>query len=411
MEISQLEQRICEQLRDLSAFTATPGAGVTRFPFTAEARQASEYLRRRMSDIGLQVHMDNSGSIIGRMAGQVSETLMIGSHLDSVYKGGEYDGIAGVVSAIETLRLLVEAGYKPYYSLEVIATNDEEGSRFKSGLFTGKVLSGQLSPADIRNYKDDDGISVYDAMAEYGLQPEEIAKHPRNDIKAFLEIHIEQGPVLENAGKDIGIVDNIVGIKRVMVTIRGRADHVGTMPMNMRKDALEAAAKVIADIGDVARKYPQAVATVGHLTVEPNIVNIIPDKVCFTVDFRGTTPTVIEAQYQELLTNLRNITARFGMDFDVLNTVDAAPVEMSAKFRDFVEASCIANRYSYMHLASGAGHDAGIFGTRMPAGMIFVPSMGGRSHCPEEKTDSRTLAMASLVAWDVLCKMDRERAL
>jgi allantoate deiminase len=248
-------------------------------------------------------------------------------------------------------------------------------------------------------------------MAEYGLQPEEIAKHPRNDIKAFLEIHIEQGPVLENAGKDIGIVDNIVGIKRVMVTIRGRADHVGTMPMNMRKDALEAAAKVIADIGDVARKYPQAVATVGHLTVEPNIVNIIPDKVCFTVDFRGTTPTVIEAQYQELLTNLRNITARFGMDFDVLNTVDAAPVEMSAKFRDFVEASCIANRYSYMHLASGAGHDAGIFGTRMPAGMIFVPSMGGRSHCPEEKTDSRTLAMASLVAGDVLCKMDRERAL
>ena len=411
MNLSGLEQRICEQLRDLSAFTATPGQGVTRFPFTVEARQASEYLRQLMLERGLQVYMDNSGSIVGRMAGQVPETLMIGSHLDSVYKGGAYDGIAGVVGAIETLRLLAEAGYKPYYSLEVIATNDEEGARFKSGLFTGKVLGGLLSPEDIRNYKDNDGVSVYDAMADYGLQPEEIAKHQRTDIKAFLEIHIEQGPILENAGKDIGIVDNIVGIKRVMVTILGRADHVGTMPMNMRKDALEAAAKVIADIGDVARQYSQAVATVGHMSVEPNIVNIIPEKVCFTVDFRGITSAVIEAQHQALLTNLQNITDRFGMNFSIMNTVDASPVEMSAVFRNFAEESCIANCYSYMHLASGAGHDAGIFGSRMPAGMIFVPSIGGRSHCVEEKTDSRTLAMASLVALDILRKIDQARTL
>lgn len=162
MEIEDSEQRLRYQLEKLSTFTSTPGNGVTRFPFTPEAREASLYIRKCMEEIGLAVRLDNSGSVIGRLEGQISDTVMIGSHLDSVKSGGAYDGIAGVMCAIEAVRLFQKNGEKPYYSIEVIATNDEEGSRFKSGLFTGKVLYAQLSVEDIRRYIDAEGISVYE---------------------------------------------------------------------------------------------------------------------------------------------------------------------------------------------------------------------------------------------------------
>lgn len=411
MTIEPIAQRIRAQLGELRAFTATPGNGVTRFPFTPEARAASEYIKARMEEIGLAVRMDNSGSVIGRLEGQVPDTVMIGSHLDSVRFGGAYDGIAGVVCGIEAVRQLIEGGGQPYYSIEVIATNDEEGSRFKSGLFTGKVLDAQLTVDDIRRYKDEDGVSVYDAMKAYGLDPDAIAANKRNDIKAFLEVHIEQGPILEAEQKDIGIVDIIVGIKRALVTVHGRADHVGTMPMNMRMDAVEAASKVIAGIGDRARQFPQAVATVGSLNVEPNIVNIVPSQVSYTVDFRGATRDVIEAQYQGMLDDLRAVTERFHMTFDVEETLWVDPVELSGDFRRYIEESCTERGYSNMHILSGAGHDAQVFGARMPAAMIFVPSIGGRSHCPEENTDERTLAQASVAACDTLRQICAEKKL
>ena len=409
--LDEIAGRIRKQLEDLRAFTATPGNGVTRFPFTPEARAATEYLKERMEEAGLTVSLDNSGSLVGRMEGERPETVMIGSHLDSVRFGGAYDGIAGVVCAIEAARLLKGDGKKPYYSIEVIATNDEEGSRFKSGLFTGKVMDGQLTVEDIKRYRDENGVSVYDAMKEYGLDPDGIDQHRRKDILAFLEVHIEQGPVLEAEGKEIGIVDIIVGIKRALVTVNGRADHVGTMPMNMRMDAVEAASKVIANIGDRARQYPQAVATVGSVRVEPNIVNIVPEKVAFSVDFRGVTPEIIQAQYDGMVEDLRRVTERFHMSFDVEETLYVAPVEMSRDFREYIEESCVRRGYSHMHIVSGAGHDAQVFGARMPASMIFVPSIGGRSHCPEELSDEKTLAMASLSAADVLRRICEEKKL
>ncbi len=398
-------------LETLATFTATPGNGVTRFPFTPEARQATEYLFNQMEQMGLSVFMDNTGSVIGRLEGVVSDTVMVGSHLDSVYHGGAYDGIAGVVCAMESVRLLQQTGQKPYYSIEVIATNDEEGSRFQSGLFTGKVMTGQLTVTDIRSYKDRDGISVYDAMEAYGLKPAEIADHVRTDIKAFLEMHIEQGPVLEKAEKDIGVVDIIVGIRRLRVEIQGRPDHVGTMPMDLRKDAMEVAAKVIANIGDRARTYPGAVATVGNLTVSPNIINIVPSNVTFGVDIRDAKQAGIDAQTQALITDLERETSRFGMSFTVSETLDVGPVEMDSYLRQAMEQSAQERDYSYMHLNSGAGHDAEVFGARMPAGMIFVPSVGGRSHCPEEYSSYETLAQAAMVCHDVLVKLSQEKPL
>lgn len=411
MQMELTAQRIKKHLEDLSKYTSTPGQGVTRFPFTKEARMASEYIMARMAEIGLKTYMDNSGSVIGRLEGQIPETVMIGSHLDSVRCGGAYDGIAGAVCGIEAVRAIVEAGIKPYYSIEVVATNDEEGSRFKSGLFTGKVMDGQLSVDDIKRYRDEDGISVYDAMLEYGLDPDAIADNRRADVKAFIEVHIEQDPVLEAAKKDIGVVDVIVGIRRALVTVNGRADHIGTMPMNMRMDAVEAAAKVIANIGDRARKYPLAVATVGNLNVEPNILNIIPSKVTYSVDFRGTEQIHIDEQYQGMINDLDAVCSRFHMTYQIEETLNVAPVKLYDAFRSYIEESCHERGWSNMHIVSGAGHDAQVYGARMPAAMIFVPSVGGRSHCPEEYSEPRTLAMASATAFDTLLQICKEKQL
>ena len=404
-ELKKIEDNIVKALEALQKFTATPGCGVTRFPYTKEAREACEYLKERMEAVGLAVRLDNSGAVIGRLEGKSSATIMIGSHFDSVKHGGAYDGIAGVVCAIEVARLLKESGTELGYSLEVIATNDEEGARFNAGLFTGKVLLGQLTSDGLKAQVDADGVSVYQAMAAYGLKPEEIAEHKRDDVKAFIEIHIEQGPVLEAEHKEMGIVDVIVGIKRARIRINGRADHAGTMPMHMRKDALEQATKVISKIGDRARLFRNCVATVGYLQVEPNVMNIIPQSVTFVVDIRGVDEETIMTQYYSLLADLDKMSLESGLTYDVENLLYAEPVRMDEEIKGLFEISCIERQYDYMHLPSGAGHDAQIFGAQLPAAMLFVPSAGGRSHCPEEKSEAKDLAKAVLVAYDALQTM------
>ena len=404
-ELKLIEDNIIKALDALQEFTATPGCGVTRFPYTTEAREACAYLKERMEVVGLAVRLDNSGAVIGRLEGKSPATIMIGSHFDSVKHGGAYDGVAGVVCAIEVARLLKESGTELGYSLEVIATNDEEGARFNVGLFTGKVLLGQLTSEDLKAQVDADGVSVYQAMAAYGLKPEEIAEHKRDDIKAFIEIHIEQGPVLEAEHKEIGIVDVIVGIKRARIRINGRADHAGTMPMHMRKDALEQATKVISKIGDRARLFRNCVATVGYLQVEPNVMNIIPQSVTFVVDIRGVDEETIMTQYYSLLADLDKMSLESGLTYDVENLLYAEPVRMDEEIKCHFETSCIERQYDYMHLPSGAGHDAQIFGAQLPAAMLFVPSAGGRSHCPEEKSEAKDLAKAVLVAYDALQTM------
>ena len=404
-ELKLIEDNIIKALDALQEFTATPGCGVTRFPYSKEARDACSYLKKLMEAVGLAVRMDNSGAVIGRLEGKSPATIMIGSHFDSVKHGGAYDGIAGVVCAIEVARLLKESGVELGCSLEVIATNDEEGARFNAGLFTGKVLLGQLTSDGLKAQVDADGVSVYQAMAAYGLKPEEIAEHKRDDVKAFIEIHIEQGPVLEAEHKEIGIVDVIVGIKRARIRINGRADHAGTMPMHMRKDALEQATKVISKIGDRARLFRNCVATVGYLQVEPNVMNIIPQSVTFVVDIRGVDEETIMTQYYSLLADLDKMSLESGLTYDVENLLYAEPVRMDEEIKGHFETSCIERQYDYMHLPSGAGHDAQIFGAQLPAAMLFVPSAGGRSHCPEEKSEAKDLAKAVLVAYDTLKTM------
>lgn len=402
MNLEKITKNIENSLQDLSKFTATPGNGVTRLPYTKEAKMALTYLKGLMEEAGLVVHVDNTGSLIGRLEGIAKETIMVGSHYDSVKNGGSYDGIAGIICAIEAIKEIAGSEERLKYSLEVIATNDEEGARFHAGLFTGKALLGKITTTQLQDLKDADGISIFCAMQDFGLQPQNIAKSKRDDIKAFLEVHIEQGPILETNNKELGVVDVIVGIKRVLVKLKGRADHSGTMPMLMRKDAMEFAAKVINNIGDRARLCKDTVATVGFLQVEPNVMNIIPQQVSFTVDIRSVDSNSLLLQYDGLSNDLDYFSKNLGMEYELEVILDEKPVPMNNKLKILLAANCRKNKFSYMNLASGAGHDAQIFGEALPAAMLFVPSKAGRSHCPEESSKSEDLAKAVVVLKDLL---------
>lgn len=408
IQIEKIANLINEQLEEFEKYTATPGEGVTRLPFTKEAKEAADHLVKAMQTLGLKTRIDASGAVIGRLEGEKKETIMLGSHYDSVKNGGAYDGIAGVVCGLETARLFIENHNIPEYSLEVIATNDEEGARFKSGFLSSKAMLGELTVEELKRLKDAEGMSIYEAMNAYGLNPENLylAKRDFSQIKGFIEIHIEQGRILETLKKEIGIVETIVGIQRYMVTITGEADHAGTTPMNMRIDAMEAASKIIACIGDYAREYKDAVATVGHLKVFPNEINIIAEEVVFSIDIRCTNEKSINEIYQKIALKAKEIAKRHSVNYTIENTITVSPVDMNQSLRSKIEKVCIQRGYQYMTVNSGAGHDSQPLSSKMNTAMIFVPSREGRSHCKEEYTDCRDLAKAVLVAFDVITSME-----
>lgn len=396
--MNKIAKDIEEQITKLSTFSKPESLGTTRLPFTHEAKDAAEYIMELMKEAGLTVRTDESGAVIGRKEGRRKETYIIGSHYDTVENGGNYDGIAGILCGIQIAKLLMDCKDMEY-SLEIIATNDEEGARFSGGFFSSKAMLGQWTVEELKEQKDKNSVSIYDAMKKYGLHPEQIGNAKRNlsDIKGFLEIHIEQGPVLEANHRDLGIVRTIVGMERRMITVYGRADHAGTTPMNMRRDAVEMAAKVIARIGDCARKYSETVATVGYINVMPNTVNTIADKVEFSLDVRSPVKKNIE----DVMFEIQNILSRNTV-FAVQKTLSVEPVEMNTRFRQMLTNAAQENEYSWQEINSGAGHDSLPIGREIPTAMLFVPSIGGRSHCPEEYTEPESLEKAVIVMLQVI---------
>lgn len=404
----EITANIEKMLEELKRFNSTPENGITRLPFTKEAKAAAGYILDEMQKAGLNAFMDESGAVVGRIEGESSKTIIIASHYDTVRNGGAYDGIAGVICGIQTAELLLKEKQHLKHSLEIIATNDEEGARFKSGFFTAKALLEGIDISEMKALKDSEGITLYNAMKNWGLSPEALSKAKRDTggILGFLEIHIEQGPVLERYGKDIGIVDSIVGLKRAMVTITGQADHAGTTPMDMRQDAMEAAAIVISRLGDIARKYPNAVATVGSMKAFPNEVNIICRQVCFSLDIRAEKEETIQKIYGEIEKVIHEVSKERNVSYSVEGTLDVKPAVMNAGLTKLAVESCSSKGYSYMHINSGAGHDSLVAAPKVPAAMIFVPSRNGRSHCEEEYTDSRYLTIAVEVVKDIVVKMN-----
>lgn len=410
MAIEDIVARIACDLEHLKQYTATPKAGCTRLPFTKEARQAVDYLKKIMTEAGLAVKEDTAGNVFGTLAGSdpTLPCVMMGSHYDSVVNGGDFDGIAGVICAVETARQLKERGIQPKRNFVVAGFCDEEGMRFGTGYFGSGAMLGKRDVAYCKRFKDTDGISIYEAMKSYGLDPHRIeeAAWPEGSISCFIEAHIEQGPVLDAGNIEIGLVDCIVGIQRYMITVNGRADHAGTTPMDMRMDAVEAATKVISKIPDWAReKADGTVATTGFIRTIPGGMNIVAEQCEFTVDVRSRNNDNINDIVRRISAALDRETEAIGGSYEMDNKLTITPVNLSKDMLSIMEESCKDHAFSYQYLPSGAGHDALEIGQVLPTVMLFVPSKDGRSHCPVEFTKYSDLAKAAVVLLDLAEKL------
>ena len=393
-------ENIKKDIEELSKFNATPSSGVTRFSYTEEHRKAKKYIVEEMTRADLDVYEDAVGNIIGQRSGTNNNlpVVMVGSHFDSVKNGGKFDGTAGVATGLEIARVLKESSIKTKYPLAFIAIVEEEGGRFSSGLLGSRAMIGKVAREDLEKFKDEKGISLALAMKEFGLNPEEYyeAKNWDEKIKAFIELHIEQGPILEAEQKDIGIVDTIVGIAVYEVEIIGRADHAGTTPMTMRSDALLLTSSIIQDINKLALEAGEGtVATVGKLQVSPGAVNIVPGKVDFTIEVRSKSNVAVENVTGKIEQAIRNKCKLQGFQCKLNKIISKKPTRLSENVISVLKRKANELNLNYKIMMSGAGHDAMFLNEITNVGMVFVPSKNGRSHCPEEWTDYEKIKLGT----------------
>ena len=386
-------QRIQQDIEALSAYNSTPGQGLTRLSFTPEHRQAAQYIQQAMEQAGLTVRTDSIGTLIGRLEGTDpnAPVVMVGSHFDSVKHGGNFDGPAGVVAGLETARVLKDLGIQPRHPMEFVAMIEEEGTRFGSGLFGSRGMTGRLTQKELEENHDDDGISPAQAMKDFGLDPARFGEAVRKpgEIQSFLELHIEQGPILEACGAQVGIVETIVGISEMEVTVIGRPDHAGTTPMNMRADGLVASAKLVEHLTQQAIAVGNGtVATVGKLSLQPGASNIVPGRVQFTLDIRSPKGECVQQVKQSFEEEIHRLTQENpALQIQVRPLMEVDPVVLNPHVRQVLFQQGQACGLTTKDMSSGAGHDAMIMADIAQVGMVFVPSKGGRSHCPEEWTD------------------------
>jgi allantoate deiminase len=397
--------RICKDIETLGSFTAGEGDGVTRLTFSAEDAAARQYLRRVMEGIGLTVAEVPPGVLIGRLGAPdgVGPPIMAGSHIDSVRNGGTLDGVLGVVAALEVARVLVENRVALHAPFEVVAFPEEDGARFGTVLAGSKAWVGQLGVDQLRQMRDPAGISYIDAMEQAGFPAAELPYHlfRRGTAQAFLELHIEQSVILEAGGIDIGVVTGITGIRGFDVTLQGVANHAGATPMTLRNDALAGAAEIILGLEDrAARLGGHTVCTVGQIDCRPGARNAIPGEVRFSVDFRDIDE--IDVRAEDMLSCVREIALRRRLGVEVVPIASSDPVTLSPSLQALIEAAAARRGLSCLRMSSGAVHDAQVLAPLVETAMIFVPSRGGRSHCPEEFTEPAQIENGANVLLDVV---------
>lgn len=398
-----LIERIEKQINDLSEFTSTPGEGTTRLTYSKEDLLTRNYIKNKMMEHGLTVQEDGFGNIFGKLEGTLKDapSVLLGSHFDSVPNGGAYDGPAGVIVALEVAGLFAENQLTPKYPLEIIALIEEEGARFGGGLLGSRGIVGTLSEESFKNLKDKDGITTIEAMSKIGLDFSLPKRRNPNSIKAFLELHIEQGPILEEKNIPIGVVEAIVGLTQFEVTIEGKAGHAGTTPMDRRTDALVAAAQIISQLPSFAIEEGEGtVITTGRLDVLPNGANVIPNKVVFSVDIRSSK----EEHINNVIRRMKELIESYqvqGIHTTAEQLLYMPPKILSNEIKDLLKDKSSDLEIPYCSIDSGAGHDAMVFSDVTDVGMLFVPSKAGLSHCPEEWSDARHLANGVQIFYEV----------
>lgn len=390
--MGQFPTNLEEAIEWLASFGGEPDAGVTRTLYTQTWKEAQQALKGWMEETGLLTNYDSIGNLFGRLPSPYpnAQTILIGSHVDTVKSGGKYDGAYGIIAGILALDFLKKQYGQPKINLEVVSFCEEEGSRFPLACWGSGMMTGVYSLRDISTIKDSDGISFETAMMAAGFGISEL--RVRNDIQTFIELHIEQGPTLEKVEKSIGIVKAIVGQKRFRITVIGESNHVGTTSMKWRRDALHGAVNMIHDLYESVKEYDEDLVTsVGQLFVEPNVPNVIPNTVQFTVDARHPNESVLRSFCQQFNKQFQEHADKMALEFKVEMWHEVLPAQMDSHLNERIQSICTSSNITYHKMNSGAGHDAQLVARICPTTILFVPSQGGISHSPLEYTSTQDL--------------------
>jgi len=400
-------ERIEQRITALSAFGANPQGGVSRVAFSAADIAGREYIKGLMRDAGLEVRVDTAGNIIGRRAGSDRSlpVIMLGSHIDSVPQGGNYDGDVGVIGAIEVVQLLHENGIATRHPLEIVSFTDEEGGTVGSRAMTSAVETTAL---DVVSHN---GKTLREGIRAVGGDPDRLDKARRKpgELKAFIELHIEQGATLDESGIDIGVVEGIVGIRWWDVIVDGVANHAGTTPMDRRQDALVSAARLALAVNGVAIRVPgRHVATVGRIHAEPGAPNVIPGRVVMSLEIRDLDDAQMQHIFEAIQAEAREIASARKTPIS-FKEIDMAlePAPTDERMRRIIAESANSLGLTHKSMPSGAGHDSQEMTRIAPTGMIFVPSVGGISHAPKEFTSPADMANGVNVLMRTVLAIDR----
>lgn len=377
----------------LSSISDLKGKGTTRTLYSSSWLQAQNELKERFEALGLSCSFDAVGNLYATLKGTETpeETIATGSHVDTVVNGGKLDGQLGIAGGYLAVKKLLEKYGKPKKSIQVISLAEEEGSRFPYVFWGSKNLFGLAKKEDVENITDANGVRFVDAMHECGFDfPASF--QPRKDIRAFIELHIEQGNFLEQEGYTIGVVTSIVGQKRYNIILRGESNHAGTTLMKYRKDTVQCFARIVTSSIEKAKARDDSlVLTFGKVVPQPNTVNVVPGETLFTMDCRHTDQKLLQDFTQELEENMKQIAGEMSIAIEIDNWMNEKPVPMNEGIVSLVEDVCKEQKLKYKKMHSGAGHDSQIFAAHVPTGMIFVPSISGISHNPEEDTNTEDI--------------------
>ena len=407
-------------MRDLNAIGRI-GIGdhgsVTRLVFSIKELRSRQVLIHLMRQAGLKIHVDAIGNIFGRLDGAdpKAPALLAGSHLDTVIHGGKYDGPVGVIGALEAVRTIRENKIPVRAPLEVVCFIGEESSRFGFSTLGSSLVAGEVQPKDLTNAVDAQGTKLADVLSSLGISPRNLfrlARDPKS-MKAYLELHIEQGPILEAKAKRIGLVTSIAAPSRFKVIFAGRADHSGTTPMEMRKDALVAAAQLIEYVEKICRKFSsmekgRVVGTVGAMKIEPGVINAVPGRAELSIDIRSTSAQAKDKVARLVKQRGAAIARDRGIAIEVLNIRAEDPVPLDKRLLRVTLQLCDVKAIDYEIIPSGAGHDAMQMAKITPAGMIFIPSRRGISHNPLEWTDPDDIALGAQLLMETMIRVANE---
>jgi hydantoinase/carbamoylase family amidase len=411
------KRRLMRDLNAIGRIGIGDRGSVTRLVFSIKELRSRQLLLHLMRQAGLKIHIDGIGNIFGRFEGsdRKAPAVLAGSHLDTVVHGGKYDGPVGVLGALEAIRTISENALPVRAPLEVVCFVGEESSRFGFSTLGSSLVAGEVDLKDLTHAVDPQGTRLADVLSSLGISPRNLRQLQREpkSLKAYLELHIEQGPVLEAKGKRIGLVTSIAAPSRFRIVFKGRADHSGTTPMEMRKDALVASAQLIEYVETVCRKYSsmakgRVVGTVGAMKIEPGVINAVPGRAELSLDIRSTSAQSKARVARMVKDQARVIARRRGLRIEVLKIREETPVPLDPGLLRLTETICKSKGINYEIMPSGAGHDAMQMAKITPAAMIFVPSRRGISHNPLEWTDPDDIALGAQLLMETLIRVANE---